>query len=77
MTAVIAILTGVKAIMEETGIKLEGVRLEDLGQGKDLAAQTEGSAHASWRPANRPALAIALPNAYFGSLVIPWLTVGR
>ena len=30
----IAILTGGKAIMEETGIKLEGVRLEDLGRAK-------------------------------------------
>jgi len=30
----IGILTGGKAIMEETGIKLEGVRLDDLGRAK-------------------------------------------
>jgi chaperonin GroEL len=30
----ISILTGGKAIMEETGIKLEGVQLEDLGRAK-------------------------------------------
>jgi chaperonin GroEL len=30
----IAILTGGKAIMEETGIKLEGVHIEDLGRAK-------------------------------------------
>src|ERR671927_921948 len=30
----ISILTGGRAIMEETGIKLEGVRLEDLGRAK-------------------------------------------
>jgi len=30
----IAILTGGKSIMEETGIKLEGVRLDDLGRAK-------------------------------------------
>ena len=45
--------------------------------GKDLAAQTAGSAHGPWRLANSPALAIALPNAYFDLLGIPRLTVGR
>src|SRR6202043_996048 len=30
----ISILTGGKPIMEETGIKLEGVKLEDLGRAK-------------------------------------------
>jgi chaperonin GroEL len=30
----IAIVTGGKAIMEETGIKLEGIKLEDLGRAK-------------------------------------------
>ncbi len=39
--------------------------------GKDLAAQTAGSAHGPWRLANSPALAIALPNAYFDSLGLP------
>jgi RNA-directed DNA polymerase len=43
--------------------------------GKHLAAQTAGSAHGPWRLANSPALAIALPNAYFDSLGIPRLTV--
>jgi RNA-directed DNA polymerase len=54
------------------------VRFADLrkrGVGKDLAAQTAGSAHGPWRIANSPALSIALPNAYFDSLGIPRLTV--
>jgi RNA-directed DNA polymerase len=49
--------------------------LRKRGVGKDLAAQTAGSAHGPWRLANSPALAIALPNAYFDSLGIPRLTV--
>ena len=48
--------------------------LRQRGVGKDLAAQTVGSAHGPWRLANSPALAIALPNAYFDSLGIPRLT---
>lgn len=51
--------------------------LRKRGVGKDLAAKTAGSAHGPWRLANSPALAIALPNAYFDSLGIPRLTVGR
>lgn len=51
--------------------------LRKRGVGKDLAARTAGSAHGPWRLANSPALAIALPNAYFDSLGIPRLTVGR
>jgi chaperonin GroEL len=45
----IATLTGGKAIMEETGIKLEGVKMEDLGQAgrividKDNTTIVEGS----------------------------------
>ena len=45
----IAILTGGKAIMEETGIKLEGVQMEDLGQAsrividKDTTTIVEGA----------------------------------
>jgi chaperonin GroEL len=45
----IAILTGGKAIMEETGIKLEGVKMEDLGQAgrividKDNTTLVEGA----------------------------------
>src|SRR6201990_2780355 len=39
----IAILTGGKAIMEETGIKLEGVRLEDLGRAKKLTVNKDNT----------------------------------
>jgi RNA-directed DNA polymerase len=51
--------------------------LRKRGVGKDLAAQTAGSAHGPWRLANSPALSLALPNAYFDSLGIPRLTGGR
>src|SRR6202158_2867038 len=60
--------------------KRGSVRFAELrkrGVGKDLAAQTAGSAHGPWRLANSPALAFALPNAYFDSLGIPNLTGGR
>jgi RNA-directed DNA polymerase len=40
-----------------------------------LAAKTAGSPHGPWRLAKSPALAFALPNAYFDSLGIPRLTV--
>jgi RNA-directed DNA polymerase len=53
------------------------VELRKRGVGKDLAAKTAGSAHGPWRLANSPALAMALSNAYFDSLGIPRLTVGR
>jgi chaperonin GroEL len=39
----IAILTGGKAIMEETGIKLEGVRLEDLGKAKRVTVDKDNT----------------------------------
>ena len=39
----IAILTGGKAIMEETGIKLEGVRLEDLGRAKRVIVDKDNT----------------------------------
>jgi RNA-directed DNA polymerase len=58
--------------------KRGGVRFAALrkrGVGKDLAAQTAGSPHGPWRLANSPALAFALPNAYFASLGLPRLTV--
>ena len=51
--------------------------LRKRGVGKDLAAQTAGSAHGPWRLAASPALSFALPNAYFDSLGIPRLTGGR
>jgi RNA-directed DNA polymerase len=47
--------------------------LRKRGVGKDLAAQTAGSAHGPWRLANSPALNIALPNAHFSSLGLPTL----
>jgi len=51
--------------------KYARVRFAELskrGVGKDLAAQTAGSAHGPWRLSNSPALTIALPNVYFASL---------
>jgi RNA-directed DNA polymerase len=48
-------------------------KLRQLGIGKDLAAQTAGSPHGPWRLANSPALALALPIAYFDSLHLPRL----
>lgn len=58
--------------------KRSPVRFAELrkrGVGRDLAAQTAGSAHGPWRIANSPALSIALPNAFFDSLGLPRLTV--
>jgi RNA-directed DNA polymerase len=42
--------------------------LRRRGVGRDLAAQTAGSPHGPWRLANSPALTIALPNRFLGSL---------
>jgi chaperonin GroEL len=39
----IATLTGGKALMEETGIKLEGVKLEDLGKAKRITIDKENT----------------------------------
>src|SRR5881296_2401254 len=39
----LAILTGGKPIMEETGIKLEGVRLEDLGKAKRVTVDKDNT----------------------------------
>ncbi|MGA3098130.1 MAG: chaperonin GroEL, partial [Bryobacteraceae bacterium] len=39
----IGILTGGKAIMEETGIKLEGVRLDDLGKAKRIVVDKDNT----------------------------------
>jgi RNA-directed DNA polymerase len=47
------------------------LRKRDIGY--HLAAKTAGSAHGPWHLANSPALAIALPNAYFESLGVPRL----
>jgi RNA-directed DNA polymerase len=58
--------------------KYSRVRFAELrkrGLSKDLAAQTAGSAHGPWRLSNSPALAMALPNAYFASLGLPSLVV--
>ena len=60
--------------------KRGSVRFAELrkrGVGRDLAAQTAGSAHGPWRLAESPALHFALPNAYFDSLGIPRLAVRR
>lgn len=56
--------------------KRGSVRFAELrhrGVGRDLAAQTAGSAHGPWRIANSPALSIALPNTFFDSLGLPRL----
>ncbi len=42
--------------------------LRRLGVGRNLAAQTAGSAHGPWRLSRSPALSYALPNAYFDRL---------
>jgi chaperonin GroEL len=39
----ISILTGGKAIMEETGIKLEGIHLEDLGRAKRVTVDKDNT----------------------------------
>ena len=49
--------------------------LRKRGVSKALAAQTAASAHGPWRIANSPALAIALPNAYFASLGLPAMVI--
>lgn len=51
--------------------------LRRRGVGKGLAARTAGSVHGPWRLSNSPALAIALPNAYFARLGLPSLAAGR
>ncbi len=57
--------------------KVRFAELRKRGVGKDLAAQTAGSAHGPWRLAESPGLHFALPNAYFDSLGVPRLTGGR
>ena len=57
--------------------KVRFAELRKRGVDTHLAAQTAGSAHGPWRLANSPALAIALPNAYFDALGLPRLTVAR
>ena len=42
--------------------------LRRRGVGRDLAAQTAGSPHGPWRLSASPALTMALPNAFLGSL---------
>src|ERR1700682_2101386 len=39
----IGILTGRKAVFEETGIKLEGVKLEDLGRAKRITVDKDNT----------------------------------
>jgi len=47
--------------------------LRRRGIGKDLAAQSAGSAHGIWRLSRSPALSYALPGAHFRSLGLPRL----
>lgn len=51
--------------------------LHQRGVSVALAAKTAGSAHGPWHLANSPALAIALPNAFFDSLGLPRLVVAE
>jgi len=53
--------------------KVRFKELRSRGIGKNLAAQTAGSAHGPWRLSNSPALTYALPNAFFDSLALPSL----
>jgi RNA-directed DNA polymerase len=52
-------------------------RLRRRGVGRELAAQTAGSPHGPLRLSNSPALNIALPNAFFGSLSLATLVPKR
>jgi RNA-directed DNA polymerase len=51
--------------------------LRRRGVGQDLAACSAGSPHGPWRLSNSPALTIALPNAFFGSLGLASLAPNR
>ena len=51
--------------------------LRRRGVGRDLAAQTAGSPRGPWRLAASPALNIALPNDFFGSLGLASVAAGR
>jgi RNA-directed DNA polymerase len=42
-----------------------------------LAAKAAGSPHGPWRLSNSPALTIAMPTAYFGSLGLSSVAVLR
>ena len=53
------------------------VELTKRGVNTDLAARIVGSVHGPWRLSNSPALAIALPNAYFAAMGLPPLKVRR
>jgi RNA-directed DNA polymerase len=51
--------------------------LRRRGVGRDLAAKAAGSPHCPWRLSNSPALTIAMPTAYFGSLGLSSVAVLR
>ena len=51
--------------------------LRCCGVGRDLAATTAGSPCGPWRISNSPALTIALPIVYFGSLGLPSVAAPR
>lgn len=52
-------------------------KLRRCGVGPDLAARTVGSPHGPWRLAASPALSIAMPIAFFGSLGLPSVVAQR
>ena len=52
-------------------------RLRRRGVGRDLAAQTAGSPHGPWRLAVSPALHLAMPTRFFGSLGLPSVAAPR
>jgi RNA-directed DNA polymerase len=63
--------TGLEALRcrASGAVQFRELRRRDVSLG--VAAKTAGSAHGPWRLANSPALAVALPNAYFQSLGLP------
>ncbi len=60
--AVLRFKAKVREVTRRTrGVTVRFAELRKRGVGKDLAAQTAGSAHGPWRLANSPALHFALP----------------
>src|SRR5450432_1867797 len=47
--------------------------VQGVGVGRDLAAQTGGGPHGTWRLSNIPALNLSLPNAGLAALGLPSL----
>ena len=70
----IAILTGGKAIMEETGIKLEGVRLEDLGRAKRITVDKDNTTIVDGAGKRRPSRAASSSSAPRSTRPLPTTT---